>query len=306
MKALKGIGATLAVLVLLAAVAFLAAAWLGERKMARTVEVKVVPVPFASDAATLKRGRYLFESRGCAECHAADGHGLAFLDDPSGLYVKSPDITPSRLGVAARYSEADWVRALRHGIDPDGRPLLMMPSDDYSRMSDADLAAIVSYARSLAPASGERAEIRMPMMLKALYGVGWVKDPAEKIDHRLAPSPALVPEASAQYGDYMAQMCRGCHRADLSGGPIAGAPPDWPAASRLAPGPASVMTRYDSLAKFAAMLRDGKRPDGTAVSPAMPFATLRNLDETEVAALYAFLAGGATRVSFSPPKGRAS
>jgi len=290
----------------LATAAFLAATWLGERKMARTVEVKVVPVPFASDAATLKRGRYLFESRGCAECHAADGHGLAFIDDPSGLYAKSPDITPSRLGVTARYSEADWVRALRHGIDPDGRPLLIMPSEDYSRMSDADLAAIVAYARSLAAASGERAEIHLPMRVKALYGVGLVKDSAEKIDHRLAPSPARVPEASAQYGDYVAQMCRGCHRADLTGGPIAGAPPDWPPASRLAPGPASAMARYDSLAKFATMLRDGKRPDGTAVSPVMPFATLRNLDETEVAALYAFLAGGMTRASFSPAQGPAS
>jgi hypothetical protein len=37
------------------------------------------------------------------------------------------------------------------------------------------------------------------------------------------------------------------------------------------------------------MLRTGKRPDGHAVSAVMPFETLRNLNDTDVGALYAFL-----------------
>jgi ABC-type glycerol-3-phosphate transport system substrate-binding protein len=49
------------------------------------------------------------------------------------------------------------------------------------------------------------------------------------------------------------------------------------------------MGRYDTLEKFAAMMRSGKRPDGTAVSTVMPFASLRALDDTDVAALYAYL-----------------
>ena len=49
------------------------------------------------------------------------------------------------------------------------------------------------------------------------------------------------------------------------------------------------MVRYDTPNKFAAMLRTAKRPDGSDVSSVMPFATLRNLSDTEVGALYAYL-----------------
>jgi len=286
-KALAWSGAAAA---LAAAALFAGAVWLGDRKAARVVEVRVVPVPFAKDAASLRLGRYLFEARGCAECHAADGHGLVVVDDAAGLYVKSPNITSGPGGVVAGYSEADWVRAVRHGVNASGHALIAMPSEDYSRMSDRDLAAVVSYARSLPPVSGGSAEIRMPPAVKALYGVGLVRDAAEKIDHRLPPALAVAPGPNAEYGAYVVQMCVGCHRADLSGGPVDGAPPGWPPAARLAPGTGSAMARYDTPGKFTAMMRSGKRPDGSAVSDVMPFATLRNLDDTDLAALYAYIA----------------
>ena len=272
----------------MAAAAFAGAVWLGQRKLERVVEVKVVPVPFAKGAAALKLGRYLFESRGCAECHAADGHGLVFIDAPNGLYVKSPDITPGPGSVVRDYSEGDWVRAIRHGVNPAGHALVIMPAD-YAGMSNGDLAALVAYTRSLEPVAGSGAEIRLPLLVKALYGVGVIHDAAETIDHRRPPAPDMAPAANAAYGDYVVQMCTGCHRPDLTGGPIAGAPPDWPPAARLIPGPGYVMGRYDTLARFSDMMRTGKRPDGSAVSPVMPFATLRNLDDTDLAALYAYL-----------------
>src|SRR5258706_15240929 len=88
---IAGIGA--AVVALLLAGAFFGAAWLGDRKLARTVDIRVVPVPYVRDAAAMKLGKYLFESRGCGECHGSDGRGLAFIDPPAGLYGKAPDIT---------------------------------------------------------------------------------------------------------------------------------------------------------------------------------------------------------------------
>ena len=54
---------------------------------------RVVPVGYARGPAVLKLGKYLFESRGCAECHGDDGRGIAFIDSPDGIYVKSPNIT---------------------------------------------------------------------------------------------------------------------------------------------------------------------------------------------------------------------
>lgn len=289
MKVLAGIGVVLAGLGVLAAAAFAGAVWMGQRKLDRVLAVRVVPVAYAKGPAVLKVGRYLFESRGCAECHAADGHGLVYIDAPDGLYVKTPDITTGPGGVVADYAEGDWVRAIRHGVNPAGHALFMMPSGDYAAMSDADLAAVVAYARSLPPAAGSGAEIHLPLLVKALYGVGVVRDAAETIDHRRRPMPDMTPAGTAAYGEYLIQMCTGCHRDDLAGGPIAGAPPDWPPAARLVPGPGYVMGRYDTREKFAAMMRGGKRPDGTAVSTVMPFATLRNLDDTDLAALYAFL-----------------
>ena len=38
------------------------------------------------------------------------------------------------------------------------------------------------------PAEGGGAELHLPMVVRALYGAGLIRDAAEKIDHALAPS----------------------------------------------------------------------------------------------------------------------
>ena len=288
-KALKWVLVAVLLIAGLAACAYNAAAWMGERKMTRTLDVRVVPVPYVKDAASLRLGKYLFESRGCGECHGMDGRGRVMIDEPNGLYVRTPNVTPHPTGVAATYNEADWVRAIRHGVAPDGRALLVMPSEDYNRLNDADFAALVAYTRSLPALAGEPAVIRMPTLVKALYGVGAIKDAAERIDHRLAPSAPVAPAVTVEHGAYVTHMCIGCHGAALSGGKIPGSPPDWPPAANLTPAAGSPMLRYDTLDKFAAMMRTGKRPDGSEVSKVMPFASLANLNDTDLAAMHAYL-----------------
>jgi mono/diheme cytochrome c family protein len=294
-KWLKVAGIVAVVVAVLAAGGVAFAAWLGERKLQRMVEVRVVPVPYVRGAPALKLGKYLFESRGCAECHGADGRGIAFIDSPGGMYVKSPNITTGPGGVVSDYNEGDWVRAIRHGANPQGHALVAMPSIDYNRMNDADLAALVAYTRSLAPVAGESAVFRLPMVVKALYGLGVIKDSAERIDHRKPPPQPVAPAATAQYGAYLANMCIGCHGASLSGGKIAGAPREWPPAANLTPGAGSVMPAYDDAQKFVAMMRTGKRPDGSEVSSAMPFMSLRNINDTDLNALYVYLKGMAPK-----------
>jgi mono/diheme cytochrome c family protein len=288
-NALRFAAIAVVLLLVLGALAVAGAAWMGARKLERTVQIRVVPVAFDRNPASLKLGKYLYESRGCAECHGADGRGLAFLDTPEGFYVRSPDITSGPGGVVGDYNEGDWVRAIRHGVNPKGHALFLMPSEDYNRMSDADFAALVAYVRSLPGVAGESATIRMPIIVKALYGVGVIRDSAEKIDHRRPPSSAVAPAANVEYGAYVSNMCTGCHGATLAGGAIPGAPPDWPPAANLTPGEGSVMTRYDTPQKFIAMMRTGKRPDGGDVSKAMPFATLRNMNDTDLEAIHRFL-----------------
>ena len=287
---MKTIAKIIAGLAAAAAAAFFGVLWLGERKIDRRVDIRVVPVAFAKPTPeVLRQGKYLFESRGCGECHGMDGAGRVMLDEPGGIYVRTPDITPARVAMVASYSEADWVRAIRHGVDPAGRALLIMPSEDYSRMNDGDLAALVAYIRSLPPGRGTLGEVRLPVIVRVMYGAGVFKDASEKIDHRLPPPQVIAVGETPEHGGYVAAMCAGCHGPAFAGGRIPGAPPDWPAASNLTPGEAGVMARYGTAEAFAAMLKTGKRPDGSPVSKVMPFESLANLNETDVKAMYAFL-----------------
>lgn len=259
---------------------------LAERKAQRKVDIQPGPVAFHNDAQTLERGRYLYESRGCMECHGADGRGRVVINDSGGLYVRATNITSGNPDIA-RYTDRDWVLAIRHGVAPSGRPLLIMPSEDYHQLSDPDLAAIVAHVRSLQPLPGGPAEIQLPTVVRMMYGFGFMQDAAAKIDHTRPPAPPMQPEPTAAYGAYVANACIGCHGATLGGGKIPGAPPDWPAAADLRPG--AVMLRYSTPERFIAMMRTGMRPDGTPVSKVMPFESLSRMSDTDLTALYLHL-----------------
>ena len=43
------------------------------------------------------------------------------------------------------------MRAIRHGVKPDGRAALVMPSEDYNRLSDDDLGALIAHLRQMPP-----------------------------------------------------------------------------------------------------------------------------------------------------------
>ena len=277
----------LALAVIGALLAF-AAQTLSERKRQRTLDINVSPLAYVTDDASLARGRHLFLSRGCAECHGENGGGHVVVDQ-GGMYIKLPNITAGPGGVVAKYHEADWVRTIRHGVNPAGHPMILMPSAEYNQMTDADLAELIAYVRSLPPVSGEGATIRLPLIVKALYVVGAIKDDAETIDHAKAPPQPVADAVTPENGAYLANMCKGCHGPGFSGGKIPGAPPDWPPAANLTPGEGSALGRYDAAAKFVAMMRTGKRPEGSAVSAVMPFPSLKNMSDTELGALYVFL-----------------
>ena len=286
-KLLKWIGGLALLLVLIGGGLVIASNLLFDRKRDRVVTLDIKGVTVVSDEAALARGKYLFASRGCGDCHAANGAGRVFIDDPaSGFVVRSPNITSG--GVVAKYSDVDWVRAIRHGVRPDGRALFVMPSEDYNRFTDVDVAALIAYLRSMPPVAGEGASFQVPLPVKALYAAGVIKDAAEKIDHSLPPATPVAEGVTAEHGKYVANLCLGCHGPGLAGGKIPGGPPDWPAASNLTPGPGTVMTAYDTADKLKAMFRSGKRANGTPIA-VMPFDTLRELNDTDVAAVLAYL-----------------
>lgn len=260
--------------------------WWGGRKLVRKIDVAVQPVAFPTDATAIAHGKYLYESRGCMDCHGAKGTGRQVFDEANGFRVRAPDLTRANPDID-KYQPQDWDRAIRHGVAPSGRPLMVMPSEDYNRLSNDDFGALVAYVRSLPPADGKPGDIHLPWFIQGLYGAGVIKDAAEKIDHSLPPSPPIAAAVNAQYGAYVANSCKGCHGANLRGGNIPGAPPDWPPAANLQPGGA--MKTYAQAGQFVTMMRSGKRPDGTDVSRVMPFGAFEKMNDTDLNALYLFL-----------------
>ena len=277
-------------LAVLAAALVVVGLQLGERKANRRIEMAVQPVPIPTDTAALERGRYLYASRGCAECHGANGAGRTFVDDvKAGVKIAGANISKGGAGsVTTAYQPADWVRTIRHGVKPDGRPLRVMPSEDYNRFTDADTGALIAYVVSLPPAAGGPADVKLPLPARVLFGLGQIPNAYDRIDHQLPAQQPVAEGVTLEHGKYVANLCLGCHGAKLEGGKIAGGPPDWPAAARLVPGEGNVMPRYADAGAFLAMLKSGKSPEGRALA-VMPFETLAQMNETDVRALHLYL-----------------
>jgi mono/diheme cytochrome c family protein len=288
-KLVKIVGGSLAVLAAGVGIAAGAAVVLSERKMNRVVDVPIASVNLASFNSNLERGEYLFVTRGCTECHGTRGEGKVVIDDPStGLYIHSPNITRGGGGAAGTYSDTDWIALLRHGLKPSRTPTFVMPSEDYAQMADEDVASLVAYIRSMPPSAERKVEMRVPLLVRALYVAGIAQDSSEKIDHTKV-APTRVPDDTLAQGEYISNTCIGCHGQGFSGGKIPGAPPTWPAAANLTSATDSAMTaRYGSIEQFRQMMRSGKRADGTSIG-VMPFESLRAMSDAELEALFGFL-----------------
>ena len=286
---LKWGGVIVLVLVLALGAVIATGLTMGEQRIARRIDIKVEPVPSRTEAPAVERGRYLYNSRGCVDCHGDNGGGATLADDGKGLKLAGSNLTSGNPRMAT-YQAVDWVRSIRHGVGADRRALRLMPSEDYNRLTDADLASIVAYVRQLPPQSGnETGTVQLPLPGRVMYGLGGIPEAVLKIDHNLPPAKPVAEGVTVEHGRYVAQMCAGCHGDKLQGGKIAGAPPDWPAAARIAPGEGSAMPRYKEADAFVAMMRSGKRPDGSAIG-VMPFGSLKTMNDTDLRAMHLYLA----------------
>lgn len=256
-------------------------------RLRRTHDVTVRGVTVSSDAATLERGRHLVVTRSCADCHGADLGGTKVVDDPMAGRIHGPNITRGKGGLPANYSNLDYVRAIRHGLAADGRALVLMPSVEYTTLSDEDLAAMIAYLKSVPAVDRERGPVSPGPVLRTLLLAGKFRLSAEDIDHAAHRPASVEPTATAEYGRYLAASCIGCHGPNLSGGKIPGAPPDWPATSNLTPHPSSRVTNWTE-ADFVSTLRTLKRPDGTSLHPLMP-AAIGQMTDLELSALWQYL-----------------
>ena len=149
-KVLKWIGiilGTMFVLLIVAAVGLMLA---GNARINRTYAIEAEKVTIPTDEDELARGAHLVNVF-CRDCHGSDLGGQAMLEDPMLGTIYATNIT----GVAESHSEEDLVIAIRHGMDANGRHLMMMPSDFFVHFSEDDLGAIIAYLKALPTIGGE-------------------------------------------------------------------------------------------------------------------------------------------------------
>ena len=102
-----------------------------------------------------KRGEYLAKAGGCVGCHteekkdAVPFSGGRALKTPFGIFY-GPNITPHPQAGIGRWTEADFMRAMRQGERPDGKNYFpAFPYTSFTKISDADLRDLWAYLRTL-------------------------------------------------------------------------------------------------------------------------------------------------------------
>jgi mono/diheme cytochrome c family protein len=248
------------------------------------------PLRLAADSVTLARGRRVADVRGCTDCHGARLEGRVLMDNPLVGRLAPPNLTAGRGGRGGELVPADWERAVRHGVRRDGRSLFVMPAQDYNGLSDEDLAALVSYARTVPSVDNAPPTSRLGPLGRVLFVAGKLPAaPAEIVGHARPHPTAVVAAATPQYGAYLAATCAGCHNERFTGGAHPGGPPGSLPAANITGDPVVGIGRWTE-AQFVTALRTARRPDGTVIdSTQMPIAMTRQMNDTELRALYQYL-----------------
>ncbi len=267
-----------------------------ESRMNRQWSVESEPVSaggslaFSEEARSelLAWGEHIAKTRGCGDCHGEDLGGGIFADDMPVMRLSGSNLTPA--GIGGKYDDADWMRAIRHGIGPDGKGLLFMPSYEYYYMSDEDLAALIVYLKSLPPVERTLEENAVGPVGRVLFTAGKLPLLAAEIIEHEAPRPAAPPKAATMaYGEYLSKGCIGCHGEGFSGGPIPGVPPSWPEAANLTPDRETGIGRW-SREEFVVAFTRGLRPDGRRMEPLyMPWPNFAEFEKDEVEAIWMYL-----------------
>lgn len=265
-KTLKWIGIVIGALVMLLLLAVAALYPAGYQRFSRRypdLKVEAVRVPAGADA--IAHGKHISIIWGCTRCHGSDLSGTLLTNDPLLGTIPASNLTPGQGGIGSAYADMDWIRAVRHGVSPDGVVLALMP--DYSAMSDHDLGDLIAYLAQLPPVDKQYPALNLGPVIPLAPALGLYTPAAEVIDHTAARPVDPVAGASIEYGEYLFAICRECHSVKLARDLMA-----W--------------TKED----FVRALRTGMFPNGRTLAAAMRSPSFAEFDDTELAALWTYLA----------------
>lgn len=278
--ALRGLGVVVVVVLGLLAFGYVQTS----RGLARTYAVNDPPLQFPNDADSIAHGGHLFATRGCADCHGENANGKVVFEAGPVMKIIGANLTPG--GAVKGWTKDQIAVAIRHGVKPDGHPMVFMPTPEFNGLSDTDVAALVAYLQSLPPSNNVPGLSEIRPVGKVMYALGQLPLlPAEHVDHspRQRAAPAIAP--TVEYGAYVAQGCTGCHGRNFAGQHVPGTPPSFKDAQNLTPANLGHWSEDD----FRRAIQQGKRPDGSAIDPFMPWQQFARMSDTEVKALWAFL-----------------
>lgn len=285
-KILRWSGIVLGIIAVLLLIAYGVIYGITAQRINKTYEVAVRSIDIPADSATISHGAHLFAIKGCGDCHGANLAGKVFLDDPMIGRLVGANLTSGEGGIPDWFSDKDWLRAMRHGIDHEGKSLLLMPSYEYARLDDKDMAALIAFCKAQPPVNSALPPAHIGPMGRILTAFDQMPLlPAEKVDHGYQQPAQVVKEVTAEYGKYLAMSCTGCHYPDLKGGksPIPGQPP-------VANITASGHIGKWSVEEFVNTLRTGTTPEGKQLkNEEMPWKMTAAYTTDELKALYLYL-----------------
>jgi mono/diheme cytochrome c family protein len=252
------------------------------------------------DPALIKHGRELAAIGNCNNCHTVRG-GKNFA---GGLPVPTPfgtiyssNITPDAETGLGRWSEEAFQRAMRFGVDREGRHLYpTFPYDHFTNVSDDDDRALYAYLMTREPAHAAARENQLSFPLDQRFVVaGWKLLFLRRGVLRTDPSKSTEWNRGAYLVEGLAH-CGACHtprnalgaervNASFAGGDVE----NWKAYAINAQSPSPVPWDADALYAY---LRDGVHPDhGTARGPmAEVVSNLSAVPSSDVRAIAIYMA----------------
>jgi mono/diheme cytochrome c family protein len=169
----------------------------------------------AADEAAASRGAYLAATAGCDQCHTDAKNGGApyaggrLLTTEFGM-IAAPNITPDPAKGIGGWNQADFVRAMRWGIAPDGSHYVSaFPFPYFAGLTDGDLADLKAFLDTLKPVSQTvAAPVSLALFARARAAMGGA------IMANFAGLPARPQDPVAARGAYLVATvghCGDCH-----------------------------------------------------------------------------------------------
>ena len=288
-KVFKWVGIVLGSLIGLVLIAGLVLYFMGNARLNKTYDFSPSNITVPTDAESIAYGKHRAETL-CEGCHGTNLSGIEnwFAAGPLGT-IDSANLTTGEGGFGQEAtSDQDYVNAIRHGVDPEGKPIFMPAVVSTSYLSDKDLGAIIAYVKSVPAVDHKLTGQQFTPLAKVMLAAGILgKLPVELVSHELQ---VAEPErgVSAAYGDYLVNTndCRICHGSNLNGGPF----PD-PTITLISPNltPGGELGFWTQ-AEFINTIRTGTTPGGHSLDPKhMPWDVYKLMTDDELKAIFMYL-----------------